>query len=152
MRLPRRSFLRNAAVAAAGFTILPRHVLGRGFVPPSETLNHVIVGCGGISGSGAHFGDHMKGAHRVLAVCDVDDNHARNRVNQVKAAGGVRDLDGLLRVRALGASRCGATATAAMLQARDEVTTARVELSELDALGTAAGPRYTERALSMIER
>ena len=26
------------------------------------------------------------------------------------------------------------------------------ELSELDALGTAAGPRYTERALSMIER
>ena len=32
---------------------------------------------------------------------------------QVKAAGGVRDLDGLLRVRALGASRCGATATAA---------------------------------------
>jgi deoxyribose-phosphate aldolase len=34
---------------------------------------------------------------------------------QVKAAGGVRDLDGLLRVRALGASRCGATATAAML-------------------------------------
>jgi deoxyribose-phosphate aldolase len=34
---------------------------------------------------------------------------------QVKAAGGVRDLDGLLRVRALGASRCGATATAVML-------------------------------------
>ena len=88
MRLPRRSFLRKAAVAAVGFTIIPRHVLGRGFVPPSETLNHVIVGCGGISGSGAHFGDHMKGAHRVLAVCDVDDNHARNRVNQVKAAGG----------------------------------------------------------------
>jgi myo-inositol 2-dehydrogenase/D-chiro-inositol 1-dehydrogenase len=88
MRLPRRSFLQKAAVAAAGFTILPRHVLGRGFVPPSETLNHVIVGCGGISGTGAHFGDHMKGAHRVLAVCDVDDNHAKNRVNQVKAAGG----------------------------------------------------------------
>jgi len=34
---------------------------------------------------------------------------------QVKAAGGVRDLDALLRVRALGATRCGATATAAML-------------------------------------
>ena len=34
---------------------------------------------------------------------------------QVKAAGGVRDLDGLIRVRELGASRCGATATAAML-------------------------------------
>ena len=35
---------------------------------------------------------------------------------QVKAAGGVRDLDGLVRVRDLGASRCGATATAAMLE------------------------------------
>jgi deoxyribose-phosphate aldolase len=34
---------------------------------------------------------------------------------QVKAAGGVRDLDGLIRVRDLGASRCGATATAAMM-------------------------------------
>lgn len=34
---------------------------------------------------------------------------------QVKAAGGVRDLDGLIRVHRLGATRCGATATAAML-------------------------------------
>ena len=34
---------------------------------------------------------------------------------EVKAAGGVRDLDGLIRVRDLGVSRCGATATAAML-------------------------------------
>ncbi len=34
---------------------------------------------------------------------------------QVKAAGGVRDLDGLMRVRDLGASRCGASATAAIL-------------------------------------
>ena len=34
---------------------------------------------------------------------------------QVKAAGGVRNLDGLIRVRELGATRCGATATAAML-------------------------------------
>jgi deoxyribose-phosphate aldolase len=34
---------------------------------------------------------------------------------QVKAAGGVRDLDSLIRVRDLGASRCGAAATAAML-------------------------------------
>ena len=34
---------------------------------------------------------------------------------QVKAAGGVRDLDALIRVRDLGASRCGATATASIL-------------------------------------
>jgi deoxyribose-phosphate aldolase len=33
----------------------------------------------------------------------------------VKAAGGVRDLDSLLKVRAAGATRCGATRTATML-------------------------------------
>src|ERR1041385_4251878 len=34
---------------------------------------------------------------------------------QVKAAGGIRDLDALIHVRDLGVTRCGATATAAML-------------------------------------
>ena len=34
---------------------------------------------------------------------------------QVKAAGGVRDLDGLIMVRDLGASRCGASASQAIL-------------------------------------
>ena len=35
---------------------------------------------------------------------------------QVKAAGGVRDLDGLIKVRDLGATRCGASATVAILE------------------------------------
>jgi deoxyribose-phosphate aldolase len=35
---------------------------------------------------------------------------------QVKAAGGVRDLDGLIKVRDLGGSRCGASATVAMME------------------------------------
>lgn len=35
---------------------------------------------------------------------------------QVKAAGGVRTLDGLIKVKDLGATRCGATATAAILE------------------------------------
>lgn len=36
---------------------------------------------------------------------------------QVKAAGGIRDLDALLRVREIGVSRVGATATAKILDA-----------------------------------
>jgi deoxyribose-phosphate aldolase len=52
---------------------------------------------------------------------------------QVKAAGGVRDLDKLLEVRALGVTRCGATRTAAML---DE---ARRRLG-LEVIGMAATP------------
>jgi deoxyribose-phosphate aldolase len=41
--------------------------------------------------------------------------HCSARV-QVKAAGGVRDLDGLIRCRELGVTRVGATATQAMLE------------------------------------
>src|SRR5205823_7524058 len=46
--LSRRTFIRGTATAIAGFTIVPRHVLGgAGFVPPSEKVNIAIVGCGG---------------------------------------------------------------------------------------------------------
>ena len=38
--MPRREFLRGAAIAAAGLTIVPRHVLGgTGFTAPSDTVN-----------------------------------------------------------------------------------------------------------------
>lgn len=52
---------------------------------------------------------------------------------QVKAAGGVRDLDKLLEVRALGVTRCGATRTATML---DE---ARRRIG-MEVIGMAATP------------
>lgn len=51
---------------------------------------------------------------------------------KVKAAGGVRTLDALLEVRAAGASRCGATRTAAML---DEC---RLRLAQAEAAAGAA--------------
>lgn len=57
--------------------------------------------------------------------------HVSERV-QVKAAGGVRDLDGLIKVRDLGGSRCGATATAAMM---DEYRRREAE----ESTGTSAG-------------
>ena len=43
----RRRFIRNTSVAAAGFFIVPRHVLGRGFVAPSDKLNIAGIGVGG---------------------------------------------------------------------------------------------------------
>ncbi len=45
--------------------------------------------------------------------------HAGEKV-QVKAAGGVRDIDGLLAVRELGVSRCGASRTKEILDAARE--------------------------------
>lgn len=53
---------------------------------------------------------------------------------QVKAAGGVRDLDGLLAVRALGVTRCGASRTKDML---DECRR-RLELAPI--IHTPSGP------------
>ena len=43
----RRRFLQSSAVAAAAFYIVPRHVLGKGYVAPSDKLNIAAVGCGG---------------------------------------------------------------------------------------------------------
>ena len=79
----RRRFLRNTAAIVAGFSIVPRHVLGRGFIPPSDQLTKGIVGVGGM-GMG-----HIKYAGtRVVAVCDVDKNHLQDAVNSI--GGGVK--------------------------------------------------------------
>jgi deoxyribose-phosphate aldolase len=62
---------------------------------------------------------------------------------QVKAAGGVRDLDALVKVRDLGATRCGATATVAMLDEyrRREAAETR-ERAEKPSSGTLGGGGY----------
>jgi predicted dehydrogenase len=45
--LSRRRFLKGAASATAGLSIVPRHVLGGpGYVPPSEKINTAFVGVG----------------------------------------------------------------------------------------------------------
>lgn len=45
--MDRRNFLRKSAVAVAGFTIVPRYVLGGvNFTPPSDRINLGIIGCG----------------------------------------------------------------------------------------------------------
>lgn len=71
----RRTFLKaagsGAAAAAVGWHIVPRHVLGRGFVPPSETVNVGGIGVGG-QGTGdlARLADTKAAA--IVAVCDPD--------------------------------------------------------------------------------
>src|SRR6266581_3211606 len=37
--ISRRTFLSNVGASGAAFAIVPRHVLGHGFTPPSDTLN-----------------------------------------------------------------------------------------------------------------
>ena len=66
----RRKFLKNTATIIAGFSIVPRNVLGRGFIAPSDLLTKGIIGLGGM-GRG-HIG---YAGTRVVAICDIDKNH-----------------------------------------------------------------------------
>ncbi len=69
----RRNFIRAASSAVAAFTIVPRHVLGRGQTPPSEKLNIAGVGIGGRG-----FGDlqEVAATENIVALCDVDQHYA----------------------------------------------------------------------------
>ncbi len=69
--------------------------------------------------SGYGFVKQADGSYNYKGATEADLKLMRASVSpkvQVKAAGGVRDLDGLIMVRDLGASRCGASATVAMLE------------------------------------
>jgi predicted dehydrogenase len=66
--MPRRDFVRSAAMAAAGLTIVPRHVLGRGQTPPSDLVNVAGVGIGGMGRSNMT----ALASQNIVALCDVD--------------------------------------------------------------------------------
>src|ERR1700692_2491518 len=78
--LSRRKFLTTAAAAALSgaattgnaFTIVPRHVLGRGFTPPSDTLNIAGIGVGGIGRANRV----ALASQNIVALCDVDWDYA----------------------------------------------------------------------------
>src|ERR1700693_6377229 len=78
--LSRRKFLSTAAAAAlagaattaSAFTIVPRHVLGRGFTPPSDTLNIAGIGVGGIGRANLI----ALASQNIVALCDVDWDYA----------------------------------------------------------------------------
>jgi len=67
-RASRRSFLKSAAGVAA-FTIVPRHVLGQGQIPPSERPNIAGIGAGGMGGGDIQA---VSGSSNIVALCDVD--------------------------------------------------------------------------------
>jgi predicted dehydrogenase len=62
--LTRRTFL----PATAAFTVVPRHVLGAGYVAPSDKLNIAAVGVGGMGQN------YVKGcaSENIIAIADVD--------------------------------------------------------------------------------
>lgn len=81
----RRNFLKNSAMATAGFYFVPRHVLGKGFVPPSDKLNIAAIGAGGKGSSDIALAWN-KGANNVVALCDVDWERAKGTVEKFPTA------------------------------------------------------------------
>src|SRR5206468_7271261 len=75
----RRKFVADVGVAAAGLTIVPRHVLGRGFEAPSDTLNLAAVGVGGQGRSNMI----NLASQNLVAMCDVDWQYAEKGFAQL---------------------------------------------------------------------
>lgn len=78
-KISRRDFVGDAAkagVAASAFTIVPRHVLGRGHTPPSALLNIAVVGGGGMGAVNAE----AVGLENLVAFCDVDPAYMTRQI------------------------------------------------------------------------
>jgi hypothetical protein len=69
----RRSFIKSAGLAAAAVTIVPRHVLGNGYIAPSDKLNIAGIGVGGKGQSDiasfASIDGKVKGTNAKLRTC-----------------------------------------------------------------------------------
>ena len=77
--ISRRSFLTKTATTAAAITIVPRHVLGRGFVPPSDKLNIAGIGVGGMGRANlVNLSDE-----NIVALCDVDWGYAGKSLDRL---------------------------------------------------------------------
>ncbi|MGH7504235.1 MAG: Gfo/Idh/MocA family oxidoreductase [Longimicrobiales bacterium] len=90
--LTRRDFVADSSKLAVGAMIVPRHVLGRGFQAPSDTLNIAIVGAGGI---GTENAQELL-TENIVAVCDVDFGYVERKVLER-----TKDSDGKPRAKGL---------------------------------------------------
>ncbi|MGB5359085.1 MAG: Gfo/Idh/MocA family oxidoreductase [Eudoraea sp.] len=69
-KLTRRRFIRNSAFTLGAISIIPRHVLGRGFVAPNDKVNLGFIGLGKQSrGLAARFVQNTNA--QIIASCDV---------------------------------------------------------------------------------
>jgi predicted dehydrogenase len=91
----RRKFIQSSSLAAAGFFIVPRHVLGRGHVAPSDKLNIAGIGVGGKGQS--DLAEFAKSPNvNIVALADVDDVQAEKSVKRFSKAKYYKDYREML--------------------------------------------------------
>src|ERR1044072_5821926 len=87
----RRSFLKNGALTAASFMIIPRHVLGgKGYIAPSDRLRIAGIGVGGKGQS--DIAEFAKGRVDIAFLCDVDERRAATSVKAFPKAKFYKDF------------------------------------------------------------
>ncbi|MEO5592376.1 MAG: Gfo/Idh/MocA family oxidoreductase [Chitinophagaceae bacterium] len=91
----RRNFIKNTIVAGTGIFIVPRHVLGRGFIPPSDKLNIAGVGIGG-QGEGDLSAIAKSPNANISVLCDVDERRAARTVTRFPKATYYKDFRKML--------------------------------------------------------
>jgi predicted dehydrogenase len=87
----RRSFIKQSSIAAAGFFIVPRHVIGKGYTAPSDKLNIAAIGAGG-KGTSDLFNAYNNGVNNVVAFADVDWNSCAESAKRFPNAKKYRDF------------------------------------------------------------
>jgi len=89
----RKDFIKKTAMAAAGFYIVPRDVLGgKGFVAPSDKLYIAAIGCGGEAENDIHHYATAPKKNAVISfLCDVDERQAAPRRKEFPKAGFYHD-------------------------------------------------------------
>ncbi|MGN6602054.1 MAG: Gfo/Idh/MocA family protein [Ginsengibacter sp.] len=92
----RRDFLKNTALTAAGFMIVPRHVLGgKGFTAPSDMVTIASIGVGGKGWDDInHF--YSSGIANIGYLCDVDTRRSADAVKKFPKAKYYKDWRELL--------------------------------------------------------
>lgn len=90
--LKRRNFIKSSAAVAAGFCIVPRHVLGGvGYTAPSDKLNIAAIGAGGKGNSDINNA-YSEGVNNVVALCDIDTKQAAGAMKKFPAAKYYKDF------------------------------------------------------------
>lgn len=93
-QVSRRTFVADvsrAAAAATMFTIVPRHVLGRGYIAPSDKVDIGCIGAGGMGASDVR-GLAALADVNIHSLCDVDWRYAENTFNAHPKAQRYRDF------------------------------------------------------------
>jgi predicted dehydrogenase len=94
-KLSRKKFIKNVSLAGAGFFIVPRHVLGRGFIAPSDKLNIAAIGAGGKGESDlSEFSKSPK--VNIVALADVDDRQSKKSRERFSKANYYKDFREML--------------------------------------------------------